>query len=84
MQRDWPIPLTGVPWRFVKSNIVLAFIMWLWPGGIAIEDELGCWSNWFSVYEQTLTVAGGTTSPKYDIWLYPRDEDMGKIWKNSK
>jgi hypothetical protein len=55
-----------------------------WQGGVAIKDELECWSYWFSVCEQTLTVAGGTTSPKYDIVLKPADLDMGRIWKNSK
>ncbi len=55
-----------------------------WEGGEAIRDELGCWSYWFSVCEQTLIAGGGTTTPKYDIYLKPADYEMGRIWKNSK
>ena len=55
-----------------------------WPGGIAVMDRLGCPTTQMpnSKYEQDIYVGGWLTTPTYELYVQPLEDDPWPcIWK---
>ena len=52
-----------------------------WTGGIAIQDLLGAPKTCYAVYDQTISVKEGPTTPVYEIHIDPQDMTSERLWK---